>query len=173
MPTSHHQSLAALNGCARDVFVAALGGIFEHALWVAEAAVERRPFATVAALHEAMVAAVTKAGEARQMELIRAHPDLGSKFARADLTAASQAEQGSLGLDQLSEDEFTRFMALNAVYRERFGFPFIICVRKQTQASILSAFERRLKNHAVAERAAALDEIAAITRLRLDAMISS
>jgi 2-oxo-4-hydroxy-4-carboxy-5-ureidoimidazoline decarboxylase len=172
MPSFPPRTLAALNACPRDAFVTALGAVFEHAPWVAEAAFERRPFATVAALHGAMVAAVAQAGEARQMELIRAHPDLGSKFARAGLTAASQAEQGSLGLDRLSEQEFTRFTALNTAYRERFGFPFIICVRRQTKDSILSEFERRLKKDANAERATALDEIAQIAELRLEALLS-
>ncbi|MSP32513.1 MAG: 2-oxo-4-hydroxy-4-carboxy-5-ureidoimidazoline decarboxylase [Pseudolabrys sp.] len=166
-------TLTALNECPRDAFVEALGAVFEHAPWVAEAAFDRRPFVTVAALHETMVEAVAEAGEARQLALIRAHPDLGSKFARADLTTASQAEQGSLGLDRLSADEFTRFTQLNAAYRERFGFPFIICVRQHTRDSILKQFDRRLHNNAAAERSAALDEIALITGLRLVAMISS
>ena len=170
-PMPAARTLAALNTCPRDAFVDALGAIFEHAPWVAEAAFDRRPFATVAALHDAMVEAVAKAGAERQLALIKAHPDLGSKFGRADLTAASQAEQGSLGLDRLSEEEFVRFTRLNAAYRQRFGFPFIICVRKQTRDSILSAFERRLKNDAIAERAAALNEIAQIAELRLAALI--
>ncbi|MSO67234.1 MAG: 2-oxo-4-hydroxy-4-carboxy-5-ureidoimidazoline decarboxylase, partial [Pseudolabrys sp.] len=84
-----------------------------------------------------------------------------------------QAEQGSLGLDRLSADEFTRFTQLNTAYRERFGFPFIICVRQHTRDSILKQFDRRLHNNAAAERSAALDEIALITGLRLVAMISS
>jgi len=165
-------TLSALNACPRDAFVDALGAIFEHAPWVAEAAFERRPFATVAALHEAMTAALLAAGAQRQMDVIRAHPDLGSKFARADLTAASQAEQGGLGLDRLSEPEFARFTKLNAAYRERFGFPFIICVRRHTRDSILEQFERRLHNDAAAERAAALDEIALIAELRLATLVA-
>lgn len=134
---------------------------------MAERALRERPFATVAVLHAAMVEALRHADAETQLAVIRAHPELGSKVARADLTAASQAEQGSLGLDRLSEAEFTRFTRLNAAYRERFGFPFIICVRRHTRDSILRQFERRLGNDAATERAAALDEIAMITRLRL------
>ena len=86
---------------------------------------------------------------------------------RADLTADSQAEQGSLGLDRLSEAEFSRFSRLNAAYRDKFGFPFIICVRRHTRDSILRNFERRLGNDTDSERKTALDEIGLITRLRL------
>lgn len=160
-------TLDGLNTGSRAGFLAALGSIFEHAPWVAEVAVSRRPFSTLAALHDAMVAALRQADAGRQLTLIRAHPELGSKVARAGLTAASQSEQGSLGLDRLSDEEFARFNRLNAAYRARFGFPFIICVRRHTRDSILRQFERRLANDVDTERAAALDEIALITRLRI------
>ena len=153
-------------------FVGALGDVFEHAPWVAEQAAAGRPYPTVEALHEAMVQAVAaKAPADQQLAFIRAHPELGSKVRRADITADSQAEQGSLGLDRLSDEEFARFTTLNATYRDKFGFPFIICVRRHTRDSILTEFERRLKNDANAERAAALREIGLITRLRLVAKI--
>lgn len=157
-----------LNACTRDAFVAAVGDIFEHAPWVAEAAFAARPFATVAALHEAMLRAVREAPNERQLGFIRGHPELGSKVARAGgLTEASKAEQGSLGLDRLSDEEFARFERLNKAYRDKFAFPFIICVRRHTRDSILTQFERRLANDMDAERARALDEIGLITRLRL------
>ena len=171
MATPAPRTLAAVNACSRDALVTALGSIFEHAPWVAEAAATRRPFATVAAVHKAMVDALWQADPESRLAVIRAHPELGSQVARADLTAASLAEQGSLGFDRLSAAEFARFTQLNAGYRARFGFPFIICVRRHTRDSILRQFERRLGNDAAAERAAALDEIALITRLRLTAML--
>jgi 2-oxo-4-hydroxy-4-carboxy-5-ureidoimidazoline decarboxylase len=164
--------LAQLNAADRDAFVAALGGIFEHAPWVAERAYATRPFATVADLHRALMAAVATAGEAEQMAFIGGHPELGGRIARAGaMTAESRQEQGSLGLDRLSEAEFTRFERLNADYRARFGFPFIVCVRRHTRDSILDNFERRLANSVESERAAALAEIGHITRLRLVAAV--
>jgi 2-oxo-4-hydroxy-4-carboxy-5-ureidoimidazoline decarboxylase len=164
-------TLDALNERPRDGFVAALGAIFEHAPWVAEAALAGRPFLTVVAVHAAMVAALRAAPAERQLAVIRAHPELGSKVARAELTDASRAEQGSLGLDRLSEHEFGRFNRLNAAYRARFGFPFIICVRRHTRDSILDQFEQRLRHDTDTELAAALEEIGHITRLRLAARV--
>jgi 2-oxo-4-hydroxy-4-carboxy-5-ureidoimidazoline decarboxylase len=96
---------------------------------------------------------------------------LGSRVKRAELTDHSQAEQGGLGLDRLGAEEFDRFSRLNAAYREKFGFPFIICVRRHTRDSILRQFERRLANDAAAEQAAALHEIGLITRLRVVSMV--
>jgi len=160
--------LDRLNAAARTDFVAALGGVFEHAPWVAEAAHARAPFATVAALHEALMDAVRTAPQERQLAFVRSHPELASKVAQAGgLTAESNAEQGSLGLDRLSAAEFAAFETLNAAYRDKFGFPFIICVRRHTRDSILRRFEARLGNSAGAELATALQEIGYITRLRL------
>ena len=160
-------TLESLNLLPVSGFVDAVGDVFEHAPWVAEGAAGKRPFPTVAALHAAMLDTVKSSPAERQLAFIRAHPELGSKVKRADLTADSQAEQGGLGLDRLSEAEFTRFTKLNAAYRDKFGIPFIICVRRHTRDSILRQFQRRLDNDPATERQAALDEIALITRLRM------
>jgi 2-oxo-4-hydroxy-4-carboxy-5-ureidoimidazoline decarboxylase len=164
-------TLAQLNECSAADFTAALGGIFEHAPWVAEAALAGRPFPTVAALHQAMMVEVRAAWREKQLAFVRSHPELGSKIARAGLTDASQVEQGGLGLDRLNEQEFVRFQTLNSAYRKKFGFPFIICVRRHTRDSILARFERRSGHDADTEFAAALDEIGLITRLRLVATV--
>jgi len=169
--TSPPLSLSGLNELPASSFVAALGEVFEHAAWVAEAAAVGRPFPTVTALHDAMMQAVRQAPAGRQASFIGGHPELGSRVKRADLTRDSQSEQGGLGLDRLSAEEFDRFTRLNAAYREKFGFPFIVCVRRHTRDSILRQFARRLEHDAEAEREAALHEIGLITRLRLVALV--
>lgn len=161
-------SLDMLNAADRANFVSALGGIFEHSPWIAERAHVHAPFTTVAALFEAMAGAVDSATRDDKLALVRAHPDLAGRAARAgSLTAASTAEQGALGLDRLSDAEFARFERLNKAYKDKFGFPFVICVRRQTRGAILDSFERRLGNDADKELAAALAEISMIARLRL------
>ena len=163
MPT-----LATLNACDRADFVAALGAVFEHSPWVAEAVADARPFADRDALHRAMVAAVAAAGEPAQRALIRAHPDLAGKAALAGtLGAHSAREQAGAGLDRLTDEEFARFHRLNEAYRARFGFPFVVAVRDHTKASILESFERRLGNDETAEVAEALRNIARIAGFRL------
>lgn len=164
-------TLDALNGMAPSAFVAELGEVFEHAPWVAEGTLSGRPYGTVAALHDAMMGVVRAASADRQQAFIAGHPELGSRVARRDLTDASKAEQGSLGLDRLSADEFDRFSRGNAAYREKFRFPFIVCVRRHTRDSILAQFERRLINDLETEQATALREIGLITRLRLSAKV--
>ncbi|MPZ59029.1 MAG: 2-oxo-4-hydroxy-4-carboxy-5-ureidoimidazoline decarboxylase [Rhizobiales bacterium] len=167
-------ALENLNAMNAAEFAAALGDIYEYAPWVAEQVAARRPFATLAALHDAMQAVVRGAGADRQLALVRAHPDLAGKAARAGtLTAESTAEQTSAGLERLSEDEYRTFHRLNGDYRRQFGVPFIVCVRRHTKGSILRQFAQRLRNDAAAERDAALSEIFRIAALRLDQRVSA
>src|SRR5215813_9106736 len=113
-------TLDALNAMSPRDFVAALGDAVEHAPWVAEAAAARRPFADMAALLRAMTEAVTSSSDEHKLALIKGHPDLAGKAARAGtLTADSKAEQASAGLDRLSDAEFKEFHRLNNAYREK------------------------------------------------------
>ncbi|OYV52646.1 MAG: OHCU decarboxylase [Rhodospirillales bacterium 20-60-12] len=163
MPT-----LEQLNAMDRVRFTATLAALFEHSPWVVEQAFSAGPFASLAALHEACLAAMRAAPAAAQLALINAHPDLAGKAARiGELTADSAREQSGAGLDRLSAAEFARFHALNHAYREKFGFPFIICVRHHDRASIMDAFERRIGAARDTEIANALSEISEIARFRL------
>lgn len=138
--------------------------LFEHSPWV-EARADALP--SSGDRHADLMAVVREATPDEQLALIRAHPELAGKAAVA-LTEPSAAEQASAGLDRLSQAEFDRFHTLNAAYREKFGFPFIICVRLTDKAGILAAMERRLTNDRETEIATALDEIGEIVRLRLE-----
>jgi 2-oxo-4-hydroxy-4-carboxy-5-ureidoimidazoline decarboxylase len=161
-------SLKLLNSMNQTGFTTALGFAFELSPWVVERAWSERPFASVEALHDAMMAVLNAATTADKLALIRAHPELASKAAIAkQLTAESNAEQASAGLDRLTPEEFARFHDLNAAYRERFGFPFIICVRLNDKASILAAMQARLANDETAEIAEAITQIGLISKLRL------
>lgn len=165
-------SLAAINALDRDAFVALLCDIFEHSPWVADGAWAHRPFADVAALHRAMVDTVRGAGRDRQLALIRAHPELaGTAAARRELTEASRSEQSSAGLSADNAD-LARFRELNARYREKFGFPFVVAVRGRSRSEILTVFGERLENGLDAEFARALDEIARIAELRLRSVVA-
>ena len=156
----------------REDFVELLGGVFEHAPWVAEEVFDAGPFYSVERLHRAMVEAMRRAPRARQLALIRAHPDLAGRAAmRGELTAASSAEQAGAGLDQCTRQEFQRFQELNERYREKFRFPFILAVKGKTRAEILAAFEQRLENSPEAEFDEALNQIARIAQLRLADLI--
>jgi 2-oxo-4-hydroxy-4-carboxy-5-ureidoimidazoline decarboxylase len=165
--------LAALNRAPAAEFAGHLANIYEHAPWVAAAAAVTRPFATVGALFAALRAAVRGASEAERLALIRGHPELAPPAREAGaLTADSTSEQASAGLDRLDATEMAEFRRLNEAYRAKFGFPFIICVRRHTKESVLANFARRLAHASETEVVTALDEIDRIAALRLDALVA-
>jgi len=166
--------LEELNGCTQSDFVAALANIFEYSPWVAEQAFASRPFAGVNALFAAMKTAVERGSQDQRLKLIKSHPDLANKTQRAaGLTAESSAEQNSVGLDRLSDAEYEAFERVNNAYRAKFGFPYIVCVRRHTRDSILADFERRLPNDVATETATSIAEICRIAALRLDQLVIS
>jgi 2-oxo-4-hydroxy-4-carboxy-5-ureidoimidazoline decarboxylase len=153
----------------RDTFVERYGPVFEHSPWVAEAAWEHGPFADREALAHGLEQAMYAAPRDRQLALIRAHPDLAGRAAvEGTLTASSQREQAAAGLDRLTPDEYETFTRTNAAYRERFGFPLVVCAREHTKDSILRTAAERLDHTPEQEIDVALGEIAKIARLRLE-----
>ena len=168
------KSLSDLNVCSKADFVTALANVFEYSPWIAEQAASARPFAGVNALFAAMKAAVQGAGPDQRLALIKAHPDLADKTQRAaGLTAESSAEQNSVGLDRLSDAEYQAFERVNNAYRAKFGFPYIVCVRRYTKDSVLRDFELRLRNDASTEMQTSIGEIFRIAALRLDQLVTA
>jgi len=149
-------------------FVNLFGAVYEHSPWVAAEAWLDRPFASTDHLHNLMDGVVKRAGQSRQLTLIKAHPELAGRLVRsAELTPESRSEQAQAGLSSLSEDLTRRMLELNAVYQQKFGFPFIICARLNNVATILEAMQHRLTNSSETEFKTALQEISKIAKLRL------
>ena len=167
-------TLAELNSLTRDEFLRVAGPLFEHSPWIAEATWEKRPFASTEQLLARLCQTVRDASESRKLALIRAHPDLVGRAALAGtLTRESTGEQASAGLNKLTAEEIALFQKYNAEYREKFGFPFVICARLNRKEAILAGFGKRLHNSPEQAMAAALDEIFKIAELRLRDLIQS
>jgi OHCU decarboxylase len=168
--TARRWTIAEVNVWDRPAFVAHLGFLFEQTPSIVEAAWADRPFASRDDLHRALVSVLARLDEDHRVALIRAHPDLVGRAALAGtLTRASTGEQQAAGLDpgRLTPEEIARFADLNAVYRMRFGFPFVICARENTKDATLAGFAARLGNDRDGEIATALAEIAKICWYRL------
>ncbi len=151
-------------------FVQTVGWVFEHSPWVAERAWKTRPFASLEALHDAMVAVVASASDDEQLALLRAHPDLGAAIDA--VSHASKREQSGAGFDALPPDDLQRLRALNAAYREKFGFPFLFAVKGADTRDVLAALERRLISTRDAERQEALRQVYRIARFRLEEAVA-
>ena len=151
-----------------------LDGLYEHSPWIAERALLRRPFASLAQLKHAMTRVLDEAGVEPQLALIRAHPELAGKaMVSKTLTAESTNEQTKAGLTNCTPEEFAHIQQLNAAYNARFGFPFILAVRGPrgtglTKAQIIEAFERRVHGHPDFERQECLRNIHRIAEIRLN-----
>jgi OHCU decarboxylase len=161
--------MEGVNALTREAFIGRYGRLFEHSPWVAEEAYADGPFENEAELFSALRAAMYAAPRRRQLALIRAHPDLAGRAAvEGSLTESSRREQSSAGLDRLTPEEYASFTRLNTAYRERFDFPFVVCVREHTKESILRVAAERLEHTRDEEVRVALEEIAKIARLRLE-----
>ena len=157
-----------INCLDRSAFVDAFGSLFEGSPWIASKAWEDGPFDSVEDLHEKLCVVMYGASREQQLALIRGHPDLVGRAALAGtLSRESTGEQAAAGLDRLSPDEIVAFNRLNTQYKERFGFPFVICARENKKESILAGFATRLHNTPDEEIVTALGEIARIAWYRL------
>jgi OHCU decarboxylase len=159
----------------RTQFVGHFGSIFEHSPWIAERAFDGElgpANDTASGLHFALRNQFRMASEEERLGVLRAHPDLAGKLAQARrLTDASTSEQASAGLDALTDHERGQFEELNAAYVARFGFPFIIAVRDNTKAMILSAMHTRLGTDRATEFKTACGQVERIALLRLRAIL--
>lgn len=167
-------TLQELNAAPEAQAAQMLDGIYEHSPWIAQAALARRPFQSLAQLKHALATVVREASQAQQLALLRAHPELAGKaMVAGTLTAESTGEQNRAGLAHCTPEEFARLQELNAAYNARFGFPFILAVRGPRgtglgRQEIIATFERRVDNHPEFERAEALRNVHRIAELRLN-----
>jgi 2-oxo-4-hydroxy-4-carboxy-5-ureidoimidazoline decarboxylase len=165
-------TIAEVNGWDQAAFTRLLGPVFEHSPWIAERTWPKRPFGSLESLHQSLCETVVGSTAEEKLALIRAHPDLVGRAALAGaLTASSTKEQASAGLDKLSADETRLFGDFNQAYRDKFGFPFVICARLNKTAAILDGFRARLDHTRPEEIQNALEEIGKIAYLRLQDII--
>ncbi len=188
-------SISQVNHLSKKEFVEKFARLFQGGDWIAESAWEKRPFQSLYELRRALQEAVFDAPPERQLELIRSYPDLG-RMLRSEQTSSRSApsynayeimqipvegllglesllDQSSAGLDRLSPEEYESFSTLNKAYRDKFGFPLVVCVRENTKETILASGKDRLENSPAQERAIALVEIAKIANLRLQDLIEA
>lgn len=162
-------TLEEINKMDKEQFIERIGWVFEHTPWVASKAWDLLPaIHSLNQLHEIMVQVVKEAPKDEQLNLIRAHPDLGG---RIQMTDSSVKEQQGAGLDQLSEAEFESFLLLNNEYRKKFDFPFILAVKGHMKDTIYHEMERRMKHSIEEEFATALSQIFKISFIRLEGIV--
>ena len=149
-----------------------LHGIYEHSPWVGQAALQHKPFRSLAHLKWALANSVTHATHAQQLALVKAHPVLAAKPA-SGLTAESQQEQQLAGLWQSTPAQANELKQLNDNYVKHFGWPFIIAVRGPrglglSPDAILAELRRRMSHSPAIEFHECLRQIHRIAETRLN-----
>jgi 2-oxo-4-hydroxy-4-carboxy-5-ureidoimidazoline decarboxylase len=76
-------------------------------------------------------------------------------------------------LDNLTPVEFEQLHRLNAAYRNRFRFPFLLAVKGSTKHDILRALQARMEASPEDEYREALRQVYRIARFRLEGLIES
>ncbi|MFC5471969.1 2-oxo-4-hydroxy-4-carboxy-5-ureidoimidazoline decarboxylase [Cohnella suwonensis] len=169
MKTKSGIPMLVVSKMSKEQFTEVLGGVFEHAPWVAGQAWECRPFKTRKQLHDKMMDIVRSAPEEEITALFRGHPDLATRL--EVMTAYSVAEQQGAGLSQLTQEEYDKFAAFNREYTGKFGFPFIMAVKGKGKNEILVAMKIRVEHTVEEEREIALGEIAKIAAFRMEDLL--
>ncbi|WP_260681892.1 2-oxo-4-hydroxy-4-carboxy-5-ureidoimidazoline decarboxylase [Alkalicoccobacillus porphyridii] len=162
-------TLTELNGASDEAFVQTLSSIYEHSKWVAELAVEHRPYSSVSELRAKMKEIVDQSSVEQKKRLLLAHPNLGERIQMTDL---SKQEQQNAGLTDLTSTEYDQFLRLNQTYMDTFGFPFIVAVKGMDKAAIYQQMQSRVKNSAEEEFSTAIEEVHKIAHIRLQALCS-
>ncbi|KAF7461212.1 putative 2-oxo-4-hydroxy-4-carboxy-5-ureidoimidazoline decarboxylase [Marmota monax] len=149
-------------------FVDVFGNVIERCPLIAAAVWSQRPFFDLEDLEKHFFAFIDALPQSGQEGILRCHPDLaGREQQRGTLTAESQREQSSAGLTSLSAEERQQLEKLNAQYRARFGFPFVLAARLSDRAAVPRELERRLHCQPAQELRTALGEVKKIGHLRL------
>ena len=163
-----------VNSLDYNAFTDYFGSLYEHTPLVAAAAWSKRPFSDVSDIHKACCFVVDQLGQDAQAGLLRCHPDLAGRLAmQGQLSQASTKEQSSAGLLSLTEEEFRRMDEQNRLYKEKFGFPFVICVRENKKEAILRGFGQRLPHSVDEEVEIATGEVNKIAWHRLQDLVES
>ena len=164
-------SLDWLNKASDAQALAWFDGLYEHSPWVGQAALQHKPYRSLAHLKWALADSVSRASHEQQLMLVKAHPVLAAKRA-SGLTAASQTEQQLAGLWQSTPEQAAQLAQWNQRYQAHFGWPFIIAVRGPrglglTPDAILKELERRLDQSPAIEFHECLRQIHRIAETRL------
>ncbi|KAK3098846.1 hypothetical protein FSP39_023654 [Pinctada imbricata] len=166
--TVYEMDISAVNSMSYEEFISKFGNVVEHCSLCAAAVWREHPFNDVAQLSRHIAKFIDDLPLSGKEGILRLHPDLAGRIAQSGgLTKESTNEQKSAGLNDMTDDERMKMNRMNEQYKQKFGFPFVICARQNKKAAILEGLERRLNNSAEQEAITGANEVKKICDLRL------
>lgn len=151
--------------------------LFKNAveLWpqAAESTVQQRPFNSLNELVDHFSDYLENLSIDDRVAVLKSHPDLAGKLLDENkLSNESATEQSLAGLDKLTAEKKTQLVQSNTEYSEKFGFPFVICVRQNNKIDrILEGFRERLQNNRHQEIINGTEQVKKICQLRIENIV--
>ena len=161
-------SIDKFNKLSKAEFISIFGNIFEKTEWVAERCYESKPYNNLDELVSKMMKIFENIEKERHLEILNSHPELAVE---KKLTEDSKNEQKNASLNQCTDEEFIEFKKLNAEYKKKFAFPFIIAVKGKNKEEILNSFRQRITNNINLEFEEAKKQVKKIASFRLGEII--
>ena len=157
-----------INDLNKSDFLSIFGNVFEKTESVASEAFESKPFKNFEDIVLKMLNIYENYEKNKILEILNAHPELA---VAKKMTSESISEQASAKLDNCSKEELEEFERLNADYKKKFGFPFIIAVKGKNKSEILNNFRNRIKNNFKIEFDEAKIQVKKIASARLEEIL--
>lgn len=151
--------------------------VFENVveLWpkAAEVVAAQRPFAGLNNISLAFNNYLENLSVNDKVAVLQSHPDLAGKLLEQNrLSSESAKEQAGAGLHLLTDKQKEQLVKLNAEYLEKFGFPFVICVRQNNKIErILEGLAERLPNTRDEEIVNGINQVKNICQLRIEDIV--
>ncbi|XP_078258519.1 2-oxo-4-hydroxy-4-carboxy-5-ureidoimidazoline decarboxylase-like [Rhinoraja longicauda] len=156
------------NSMDYEEFVGKFGNVVERCPMIAAAVWSHRPFASLEALENAFEDFIDSLPPSGKVGILRCHPDLaGRDLVRGTLSSESRREQSQAGMTTLTLTQRSQLSELNASYKNRFHFPFVICVRMNDTVTIIQQMTIRIHNSLEWEHETGIGEVKKICHLRL------
>ncbi|XP_014224604.1 2-oxo-4-hydroxy-4-carboxy-5-ureidoimidazoline decarboxylase-like isoform X2 [Trichogramma pretiosum] len=164
-------SIHEVNSLPDENFEWLFHNVIEYSPEAATAAVNKKPFSSTEDLKKAFDDYLDKLDMSEKEIILLHHPDLSSKYSEVMLTAESRNEQKLAGLDTINQCDKESFINNLSLYKEKFGFPFVICARENNLKSIMDQLCQRLHNCKETELKAGIEEVKKICRIRIDDLV--
>ncbi|XP_068160347.1 2-oxo-4-hydroxy-4-carboxy-5-ureidoimidazoline decarboxylase [Antennarius striatus] len=167
-----NMDIPTINALPYEDFVNIFGNVVEKCPIITAAIWSRRPFESLTDLEAAISQFIDALPESGKEGILRCHPDLaGRDLQSGTLTRESREEQAGAGMDALGPAEALRMARLNEDYKQRFGFPFVICARMNDKTRILQQLSERCQHERAVELERGVEEVKKVCRLRLQALV--
>ncbi|XP_043929205.1 putative 2-oxo-4-hydroxy-4-carboxy-5-ureidoimidazoline decarboxylase [Protopterus annectens] len=163
-----------INSMNYESFLDVFGNVVEKCPVIVAAIWSRCPFLSVSDMESSIAEFIDSLPQSGKEGILRCHPDLaGRDLLSGKVTAESQGEQRQAGLASLSPGEMERMKQLNSHYKNKFGFPFVICARMSNKAQIFQELSVRVNNPPSQELLKGIEEVKKICHLRIQAIVST